>query len=264
MSHLEVVGWGIAGSVRDAGRPGRAALGAARGGAVDVASLALANRLVGNAPGVAGIETSGGTTLRVGSSPVMVAVAGAVATIHVDDGPPIGWGVPVVVPPDAVIRIGRLLHGTRLYVAVRGGLLDPTDDRWMVGPDPARPAGTHPAPRREPSSTIRVWPGPRLDWFVDDAWTTLTTATFHVTALADRVGMRLAGATLARAVHRELPSEGMVEGAVQVPADGAPIVMLADHPVTGGYPVIAVVDPGDLGQLVQLAAGSTVRFSSRR
>lgn len=264
MTHVDVLAWGIGGSVRDAGRPGRAAWGMARGGAVEPASLALANRLVGNAPGVAGIETSGGTALRVGGAAAMVAVAGAVAVIHVDDGPPIGWGAPVVLPPGAVVRVGRLLQGTRLYLAVRGGVSEPVDGRCAVGPDPTTPAGTQPAARAEPVSTVRLWPGPRVDWFVDDAWTMLTTATYHVTDLTDRVGMRLQGPALARAIHHELPSEGMVEGAVQVPADGAPIVMLADHPVTGGYPVIAVVDPDDLGALAQLPPGAPVRFSSRR
>ena len=112
-------------------------------------------------------------------------------------------------------------------VRVAHGRVRASPERCAVGPDPATPAATHAAARREPPSTIRLWPGPRLDWFVDDSWTLLTTATYLVTALADRVGMRLHGPRLVRAVHDELPSEGMVEGAVQIPADGMPIVMLA-------------------------------------
>ena len=189
--------------MRDAGRPGRAAWGAARGGAVDLASLALANRLVGNAAGTRRrSRSSGGATLRVVGSPVMVAVAGAVAAIDVDDGPPVGWGAPIVLPPGAVLRIGRLLQGTRLYLAVRGGLIE----RLSAGPDagvggridsagPAVPAATEAAgsPRatRRRSGCGRAHASTGSS---DDAWTTLTTATFQVTALADRVGMRLSGA----------------------------------------------------------------------
>jgi allophanate hydrolase subunit 2 len=77
---------------------------------------------------------------------------------------------------------------------------------------------------------------------------------------SDRVGARLSGPALVRSRHEELPSEGLVEGAIQVPPDGQPIVMLADHPTTGGYPVIAVVDPADLRHVAQAAPGTTLRF----
>jgi allophanate hydrolase subunit 2 len=256
---LDVVSWGVAGSVRDAGRRGRAAWGASRGGAVDAASLGVANRLVGNAPDAGAIESSGGLQLRVADRPVMVAIAGAVAAIDVVDGPPVGWGQPVVLPEAALLRIGRLIEGTRVYLAVRGGLRAHADG-VEVGADPGTPAATEPAPRLSPPDRIGLWPGPRLDWFAADAWHVLTSAPFHVTPHGDRVGVRLSGPPLHRAVTTELPSEGMVEGAVQVPPDGSPIVMLADHPVTGGYPVIAVVDPRDLGHLAQMPPGSTVRF----
>lgn len=263
-AQIEVVSWGIAGSVRDAGRPGRAAWGASRGGAVDLGSLALANRLVGNVAGAAAVESSGGLSFVVRHGPVMVAIAGGAVDVHVVDGPPLGWGGPVVLPLGAAVRIGRVRHGTRVYVAVRGGLTHAGDGRVAVGADPGTPAARHAAPRLPPPDRIRLWPGPRLDWFVGNAWQTLTSREFAVTADGDRVGMRLSGPPLERLVVDELPSEGMVEGAVQVPPDGSPIVMLADHPVTGGYPVIAVVDPRDLGHLSQLPPGSSVRFTVHR
>jgi allophanate hydrolase subunit 2 len=111
---------------------------------------------------------------------------------------------------------------------------------------------------------VRLWPGPRLDWFEQGAWTTLTTSRFTVGADSDRVGVRLAGHAIRAANRGELPSEGLVEGAVQVPPDGRPIVMLADHPVTGGYPVIAVVDRADLEVIAQTPPGSTIGFVSAR
>ncbi|MBI5088609.1 MAG: biotin-dependent carboxyltransferase family protein [Actinobacteria bacterium] len=259
MSALDVVAWGIAGSVRDAGRPGRAWLGASRGGAVDLASLGLANRLVGNPPDAAAFESSGGLHIRVGARPVMVAVAGGVADVAGDAA--VGWGVPDVLPPGAELRFGRVHEGTRVYLSVRGGLIATSEPgRFEVGADPTTPAASHHAVRRPGPDRLLVWSGPRVDWFQPDSLAALTGSPWTVTTHSDRVGVRLSGPALRRLVTHELPSEGMVEGAVQVPPDGQPIVMLADHPVTGGYPVIAVVDPADLGHLLQSPPGSTLRF----
>jgi len=258
---IQVQSWGIAGSVQDAGRLGRAWLGAGRGGAVDRVSLALANRLVGNTEQSAGFESSGGLAFSV-TTATMVAVSGGVAHLTVDNGPPLGWGVPVVLPAGATLRVGRLLQGARLYVAVRGGIVG-RGDAMHTGADPNTPAAEQAAARHEPQQTLRIWPGPRLDWFVDGAFHTLTATEFRVTDTS-RVGTRLHGAPLERARLGELPSEGMVEGAVQVPPDGNPIVMLAGHPATGGYPVIAVVDPGDLHHMAQAPVGAALRFRAAR
>jgi allophanate hydrolase subunit 2 len=254
---IHVTTWGIGTTVVDAGRHGRAWLGAGRGGAVDLASFGLANRLVGNRPSLRAFETSGGLAVTF-STPTMVAVTGAVARLDVHDGPAVGWGNPVALPAGSQLRIGHLLDGARTYVAVRGGLAGAGDD-WTVGPDPYTSAAEHAAPRPTLRTDIHVWPGPRRDWFVADAWSQLLAAPYHVTTTS-RVGTRLSGLALARACLDELPSEGMVEGAVQVPPDGQPIVMLADHPTTGGYPVIAVVDPADLSYVAQAAPGTALRF----
>jgi allophanate hydrolase subunit 2 len=259
---ISVDSWGIAGSVVDAGRPGRAWLGAGRGGAVDLSSLALGNRLVGNAEHLGAFETSGGLTFTVDAA-VMVAVVGAVAKVEVVGGPAVGWGSPVVLPAGASVRVARLLDGARSYVAVRGGLSVDAAGSVSVGPDPGSPAAEHAAPRHPPRTELRVWPGPRLDWFRPDAFDRLCSAPFTVTATS-RVGTRLSGPTLHRARDGELPSEGMIEGAIQVPPDGDPIVFLADHPTTGGYPVIAVLDPDDLPHLAQATPGSQVRFRPSR
>jgi allophanate hydrolase subunit 2 len=258
MTSIEILSWGIGGSIRDAGRPGRAGLGASRGGAVDLASLGLANRIVGNDEGAAAFESAGGLRIRVGARPVMMAMAGGLA--EVSGSAPLGWGVPEVLAPGDELRLGRVREGTRVYVAVRGGLVGWSAADAEVGPDPATPTSTHAAVRREPPDRLRIWPGPRVDWFEPDSFDVLTGTAWQVTGDGDRVGVRLAGPMLRRVIFDELPSEGMVEGAVQVPPDGQPIVMLADHPVTGGYPVIAVVDPADLGHLAQTPPGATVRF----
>jgi allophanate hydrolase subunit 2 len=107
---------------------------------------------------------------------------------------------------------------------------------------------------------ISVSAGPRYDWFTDEAWTILATQPFVVSPSGNRVGARLTGTALERREIRELLSEGLVEGAIQVPPDGQPIVMLADHPVTGGYPVIAVVAPHHLPSVVQARPGTALRF----
>ena len=251
---ISVESWGIAGSVVDRGRVGLAWLGQSRRGAADVVSLSLANRLVGNSEGSAAIESSGGLVLRF-DQPTMVAIAGALADLTVTGGPVVGWGSPVSLPAGTRLRVGRLIDGARLYLAVRGGITR-ADHHLSVGADPHTPAASQPAPRAAFPLQLRVWPGPRMDWFESAAWSSLLSGRFEVTSTS-RVGVRLGGIPLLRGHDRQLPSEGLVEGAIQVPPDGQPIVMLADHPTTGGYPVIAVIDPADLHHAAQAAPGGT-------
>lgn len=257
---MRVLAPGVASSVRDGGRPGLAHIGCPRGGAVDLASLELANRLVGNREHAPAIETSGGLVLEV-LAPVLVAVTGSQADLVVEGGPALGWGAPTVLAVGSVLRLGPLRGNARSYVALRGGVdpggwpADVSDAGLEVlGPSPV------PAVPRGFDAPIRLWPGPRLDWFEHGAWQVLMSAVWTVSTLSDRVGIRLEGPALRRTVMRELPSEGLVEGAVQVPPDGRPIIMLADHPVTGGYPVIAVIDPADVGVAAQQVPGAPLRF----
>ena len=103
-------------------------------------------------------------------------------------------------------------------------------------------------------------PGPRADWFAEDALERLCAAAYVVGEDSNRVGLRLDGDRARAGRDDELPSEGMVLGAVQVPPGGQPVVLLADHPPTGGYPVLAVVHPDDLWQCAQLRPGEQLRF----
>ena len=258
---ITVTSWGVGGSLVDTGRTGRAWLGASRGGAVDLVSHALANRLVGNPEHLACIETSGGLCFTV-TAPTMVAVTGAVAVVEVLHGPAVGWGAPVVLPAGALVQVQRLVDGARTYVSVRGGLSASGTD-LRVGTDPLQRPATVAAARRALRVDIGVWPGPRLEWFAPEALERLL-GTGYTVSTTSRVGTRLQGAPLERARGGELPSEGMVEGAVQVPPDGQPIVMLADHPTTGGYPVIAVVDPDDVHHVAQAAPGTVLTFHLHR
>jgi biotin-dependent carboxylase-like uncharacterized protein len=282
---LAVVRSGALTTVQDLGRPGHAHLGVPRSGALDGPAAALANRLVGNPADAAVLETTlNGCALRPRSA-ITVAVTGAPCPITVD-GRPAPWGAPVPVGAGAVLNVGTTVSGLRTYVAVSGGItVDPvlgsrsTDLLSGLGPPPLTdgavlPLGTptdlharvdaapQPAPPTE--LVLRVTLGPRDDWFTREAVRTFTSRTYRVSPASNRIGLRTEGPTLDRAVQGELPSEGMVLGAIQVPPDGHPVVFLADHPTTGGYPVIAVARTKDLAAAAQAAPGTPVRFMEVR
>ncbi|HSB86386.1 MAG TPA: biotin-dependent carboxyltransferase family protein [Ilumatobacteraceae bacterium] len=275
---IEILNTGIASSFQDLGRPGCTHLGVGHSGAVDRPSHRLANRLVGNPESAATIETCGGLQLRVRRHAVMV-VTGASGHLDVRDGPAMAVNAVTHLTPGAVLTVRPPKEGVRYYVAVRGGFeaepvlgsrsfdtlagLGPrlvSGEQIAIGPDPGTPLHADLGIRHPPPTLIHVSAGPRRDWFTDTAWSLLTTRGFTVSADLNRVGTRLSGPVLERAHPGELPSEGIVEGAVQVPHDGQPIVMLADHPVTGGYPVIAVVAPEFIAAVAQARPGTTLRF----
>ncbi|MFG3286634.1 biotin-dependent carboxyltransferase family protein [Streptomyces sp. NPDC048111] len=278
---LLVVRAGALTSVQDEGRHGHAHLGVPRSGALDLPAARLANRLVGNAPGAAVLETTlNGCALRARCA-VTVAVTGAPCPVRLD-GRPAAWGAPVRVPEGGVIEVGAATYGVRSYVAFAGGVaVEPvlgsrsTDLLSGLGPAPlsdgtvlplGRPAGAplyadQALPPGVPTELVlRVRPGPRADWFTPDAPAVLAGGRYRVSSSSNRIGLRMEGPPLARAVGGELPSEGMVLGAVQVPPDGQPVVFLADHPTTGGYPVIGVVLEEDLAGAGQGGVGVGVRF----
>ena len=282
---LAVVRAGVLTTVQDRGRPGHAHLGVPRSGALDGPAAALVNRLVGNRPEAAVLETTlNGCTLRPRST-VTVAVAGAPCAVTVD-GRPAAWGAPVRVPAGSLLDIGAAVHGVRSYVGLSGGVavepvlgsrstdllsgLGPpplTDDAVLpLGPPGELHARVDVAPQPAPPAelVLRVSLGPRDDWFTPEALRAFTARTFRVSSASNRIGLRTEGPALERALTGELASEGMVLGAVQVPPDGRPVVFLADHPTTGGYPVIAVVRTADLPAVAQAVPGTPIRFVAVR
>jgi len=277
---LEVLATGALALVEDLGRPGLAATGVGRSGAADRAALRLANRLVANAEDAAGLEVVfGGLAVRARGL-LTVALTGAPAPADVD-GTPVGHRAVLTLRAGQVLRLGTPPTGLRTYLAVRGGItVDPvlgscsTDvlsglgpeklapgDVLPVGPEPGAVPLVDVAPVADPPGgpvVLRAVPGPRADFLADPA--ALARATWTASSRSDRVGMRLEGDALERAGSGELPSEGLVRGSVQVPPGGEPVLFLADHPVTGGYPVAAVVLDADVDRAAQVRPGQQVRF----
>ena len=274
---LTVVEPGPLTTVQDAGRPGQGSLGIGRSGACDRRSYRLANRLVGNPEGAATLEvTLGGLVIRA-ETDLWVAVTGAPC-------PGVPLNSPVLLHRGEQWRMGVPPVGARSYLAVRGGIDVPevlgsrsTDVLARLGPDPVRAgdrlpigpsSGTMPgvdvAAVPEPRAgdlRVQVLPGPRRDWFGDDAWASLLGQRYTVTPDSNRVGLRLDGVPLERTRSGELVSEGMLRGALQIPPAGTPVLFLADHPVTGGYPVIGYVADHDVDHCGQLQVGQGLYFT---
>lgn len=288
MNRLHVLDPGPSTLVEDLGRPGLAHLGVTRSGAADRAALALANRLVGNPADAAGLEVLLGGFRARAEGETWFAVAGAWGEVLVD-GRAVAPYTAVLAHDGAVIELRPAEQGLRYLLAVRGGIDVPPvlgsrsrDTLAAIGPEPlaagdALPIGVEPAasvalldreaayPPPSGAVTLRLLPGPRAEWFADAARELLFEATWRTSAAADRVGTRLdGGAGLERRVEGELASEPTAPGSIQVSTSGQPTILGADRPVTGGYPVIAVVAPESLDAVAQLRPGQPVRFRHAR
>jgi biotin-dependent carboxylase-like uncharacterized protein len=269
MTAIEVIDPGLMTTIQDCGRPGWAHAGVPPSGAVDPRSLERGNRRVGNARFAAALEaTLIGPKLRFHGT-ALVAVTGVAAETPAFQ-----------VRAGEELDVGRLTGGARAYVCVRGGIeAEPvlgsrsTDLLTGLGPPPLRTGDllrVGPEPGSAPENVIadldaqepllRIRPGPRTDWFADDALEVLLDNAWRVSPSSNRVGIRLEGPGLRRERTDELLSEGIVTGALQVPLSGPPILLLNDHPTTGGYPVLAVVLTDDLPRAGQLRPGDRVRF----
>ncbi|GAA4539109.1 5-oxoprolinase subunit C family protein [Amycolatopsis samaneae] len=282
MRALEVLATGPLALVQDLGRPGYAHLGVPPSGALDVAALRLANRLVGNAESCAGVESVlGGLSVRATAS-CTVAVTGPPVRVRLDRRE-VGSHVAVHLRAGQTLTVGTPSTGLRCYLAASGGIAaEPSmgsrsrDVLSGIGPDPLAPGALLPlgttrgvpagadvvVPRPAPAElVVPVVLGPRDDW-LDDVARGLSTW-WTVTSASNRVGLRLDGPPLRRAeafAETELPSEGLLTGAIQLPPNGLPVVFLADHPTTGGYPVAATVRQGSLDALGQVRPGTKLRF----
>jgi KipI family sensor histidine kinase inhibitor len=299
---LEVTAAMMPALLQDLGRPGYGHLGVAPSGAADRTALQAANAAAGNPPDSPCVEvTFGSFAFRCRDDTgcgVVVAFAGAPAPIHVQRaaGEVLEGAAEqaIVLREGDSVKLGPPRRGLRTYLAVRGGFEAPRvlgsasrDTLAAIGPAPllkgaTLAVGTAPAHREverqstpraaalpplpTPADTVEldVVAGPRADWFTDEALATLCREAWQVTPQSSRVGLRLRGEQpLTRRDAAELPSEAVVRGAIQVPHDGQPVLLLADHPLTGGYPVIAVVAERHLDLAGQIPPGAKVRFRMR-
>jgi KipI family sensor histidine kinase inhibitor len=290
-SGLKVRGTGLLTVFQDRGRHGQAGQGVSASGAMDQAAFKSANRLLGNASDLPVLETVGGGLSLQSLGENVVAVTGADAPITITTAQGQRWAAPryaaIALADGDLLSIGQPVAGARCYVAVRGGYQvaavlgsASADTLAHVGPPalqvgqllPVR-ASTHAVvadaqlppenlPAADAEVVLDVELGPRTDWFTPEAVALLASQRWQVTPQSNRVGLRLAGdAALTRAASQELPSEGTPLGAIQVPASGQPVLFLADHPLTGGYPVIGCVAPHHLDLAGQIPVGAWIRFN---
>lgn len=283
MTSLVVKTCGPMTSLQDWGRLGYQRFGVSPSGAMDRRCLAMANALVGNAPATAAIEfvNLGGTFTAEGGD-LHVALVGADCTLHIDD---------VLIEPQTsailkegqTLRVGHARTGTFAYLAVAGGFaIEPQLGslsfhlRSQLGglKGAALKAGDHlpcnaagdPMPMHLPltipedSGPIRVMLGPQDDYFTESAIGTFLNAEFAISAQADRMGFQLTGPQVEHAKGFNIVSDGIVDGHIQVPGSGLPIVLMRDRQTAGGYPKIATIISTDLARFAQLRPGSAVRF----
>jgi KipI family sensor histidine kinase inhibitor len=277
---------------QDLGRFGQTGQGVSASGALDRGAFKAANRLVGNAEAEPCLELMGGGFSFRSNARAVIGVAGApcVITIRTAEGKILTVETyrPLALEAGDEVSVSAPASGVRSYLAVRGGFhvakilgSAATDTLAVVGPAPVQagsrlivndpPSGSAsvsleeiPAfafPKAGEVVTLDLILGPRPDWFSGQALATLTETDWVVTPQSNRVGIRLDGnGILERSRSDELPSEGTVTGAVEVPANGKPLLFLADHPLTGGYPVIGAVADYHLDLAGQVPVGAKIRF----
>jgi KipI family sensor histidine kinase inhibitor len=291
---LEVRNAGLQTLLQDLGRHGQAGQGVSASGALDQGALRAANRLVGNPAKAAVLEIVDGGVELMGHGDMVLAVTGADGPLDLITADGQRWPQPrgqaIALADGDRLVLGTPRAGVRSYLAVRGGFaIAPvlgscaTDTLAKVGPEPIRTGDRLPVrptthgvvgapeqpiadlPTTQQEIVLDVVMGPRTDWFTPEAVALFAQQVWTVTPQSNRVGLRLAGDTpLTRCQSAELPSEGTALGAIQVPASGQPVLFLADHPLTGGYPVIGAVATYHLDRAGQIPIGARIRFNPIR
>lgn len=280
---IEILRAGLCDLVMDLGRPGWGALGVPAGGAADPVALATANRLAGNPAEAAALEiVQRGPLLRFPQGGV-VALTGAPFVASRSSGAALAWNETLVLAAGETLSLERARNGCRCWLAVRGGVTVPlllgSRSTFLPGGfgghagrallagdrlDTGVPEGDMHLLRAQPpadmaEAPLRVVAGPQVGLFEDAGLAAFFGGRFRVDAAADRRGVRLSGPAVTHA-RSELPSQGVLPGAIQVPPDGQPILLGWDGPVTGGYPVIGTVIEADWPRLAQLKPGDAVCF----
>lgn len=289
---LTVLATGLQTLIQDAGRTGQSALGISKAGAMDINAFRCANRIVGNERDEPTLEITQGGFKAKANTAMIVAITGATCEIHVTTCDGIRYVAqqyqPIHLAQGDIISLGQTTRGVRSYFAVRYGLnvsqvlgSASYDTLAQVGPSPLQigqtfaikpalhqralslyeqPAMTYPS--ADDVVVLDIILGPRTDWFTKQALELLTSQVWQVTASSNRIGLRLAGEkSLLREKQQELPSEGTCIGAIQIPANGQPVLFLNDHPLTGGYPVIGAVCEYHLDLAGQIPVNAKIKFN---
>lgn len=281
--HLVVESAGPGVTIQDRGRLGLMRFGVTPAGPMDALAHAFANRLLGNDAGAAAVEIPpGGLAVRAVAGPVTVAFAGGDFDIR-RDGRVVGPAGRLTLAPGEGLGLRAGAAGVYAYLALAGGVdVEPvlgsraTHLRSGLGPFGGR--ALRPGDRLPPGRTaaveervalagpatgdgpIRVMAGPQADHFADGELERLAAAEFVVGARSDRMALQLEGTRLCHRAGHDIVSDGIVMGAIQVPGDGRPFVLMADRQPTGGYPKIACVIDADLPRLAQTRTGARLRF----
>jgi biotin-dependent carboxylase-like uncharacterized protein len=288
---LQVIDAGLYSTVQDMGRPGYGHLGVRHAGAADDLALFAANMLVGNEPDAAALEmTLLGATFEVRAD-CLVGIAGADMEARVvDDDRLLRPGRSHLLQVGTTLWFGGATDGARTYLALAGGVAaqdafgsaatDPIagfggiDGRPLAAGDVIAAPQTEPREEREwPAGvassgvavdhgprTLAIVPGPHLEALPGSVGERLVSDIWTVTPRSDRVGLRLSGDPITEAASIEVVSLAMLPGAIQLPPNGQPIVLMADAPTVGGYPVPGVVAEADRYVCGQLRPGDEVRF----
>ena len=286
MSTIQVKIPGLLTTVQDLGREGFGPIGVSPSGAADPISLRLGNRLVANAESAAGLEMTllGGTFLFPEGTILALTGSDFGATL---DGAAVDLGTSVDVRPGGTLRLGPTCSGARSYLCVQGGIVVTPflgsasthiliglggfqgrslrkGDVLHIGPATGSFRKRTIAPQvlkhLSPRKVLRVTPGPQMDWFSESALRSFYAGTYRVSEQSNRMGLRLEGTRVSQSADREMITEGISLGAVQVPPGGLPIILFVDQPTTGGYPKIANVISADLHRVGQLRPGDEIQF----
>ena len=284
MTKLVVTSIGPASSVQDGGRHGAQRYGLTESGAMDRLALAAANTLLDNEPFGAAVEIGPfGAAFTAREGAVRVALTGAVRNADVA-GRPVAFDTSTIIPEGETLTLGFAKSGAFSYLAIEGGITgEPMFGSLAVNaraglgspyPRPlqagdelsARAAGAAPERRIElppaESGPIRVVLGPQDDEFSDEVKKLFLDSEWKISATSDRMGYRLEGPVLKHLHGHNIVSDGTVNGSIQVPGSGAPIVLMMDRGTTGGYPKIATVISPDLRRIAQTPAGTGFRFNA--
>ena len=286
MSSLLVESAGLLTTVQDLGRPGFGPEGVSASGAADPVALRLGNLLVENHPGVAGLELTlvGGSFLFPDGAVIAITGADLGATVN---GRPVEMWTSHALEPGTKLMFGATRNFARGYLAIAGGIqVDPFlgsasthvlsglggfEGRALRKGDRLRIGGASKVIRRrritraalyafKPRKVLRVTEGPQAHWFSEAAQQVFYRDVFRVSEESDRVGLRLEGTALDGSTAREMITEGVSLGAVQVTPSGQPIILFVEQQTTGGYPKIANIIAADLHRIGQLRPRAEIRF----